>query len=283
MPYCEHCGTYLEEGQHCTCQASQNHSPDPDFVPVQDSQPGAEAPPQGETSQPQNHQAPGPDGQQGSAPSGPPHPPGPTRDSKFAIAVKNLLPYLKAYWRSPAQATQSAVEQRDWLLAVLLCAAQALAAILACASILLHLNQLLGLLFSIPSYFGVGVEISPALAIPYGLLATVLGAGLMMVMLFVLAKLTKSKASFLDVFIACGANTIPVTILLLLAFLLGLISLSLGLGLLVMVIPVSAATGLISVRSLSPDRENGLFWTIYLVGMMLVFLLAWMLFSSILF
>lgn len=273
MPYCEHCGAYLEEGQHCTCQASQNpaSAPNPDHIPPQEPQPEGGSGWQTTTTQ------------TGATPP-PPHQAGPAQPSKFSATLKNALPFLKAYWHSPAQATQSAVGQKDWMLAALLCVVQAVAAILAFVTVFLRLNQLIASIFSFLAFFGGDeLQISPALSIPYGLLATVLGVGLMTVMLFVLTKLMKSESSFLDAFIACGVNTIPVTILLLLAFLVGLVSFGLGLGLLVMVLPVSAATGLISARQLCPDRETGLFWTGYLVGVMLVAGVTWFLFSNLLF
>ncbi len=273
MPYCEHCGAYLEEGQRCTCQASQApaSAPHPDHIPPQEAQPESGA--GGQTTTTQTDTTPPP-----------PHQAAPAQPSKFSAALQNVLPFLKAYWRSPAQATQSAVGQKDWLLAALLCVAQAVAAILAFVAVFLRLNQLIASLFSFLAFFGGDeLQISPALSIPYGLLATVLGVGLMTIMLFVLTKLMKSGVSFLDVFIACGVNTIPITILLLLAFLVGLVSFGLGLWLLAMVLPVFAAVGLIPARLLCPSQGGGKFWGCYLVGIMLVAGITWFIFSSILF
>ena len=176
--------------------------------------------------------------------------------------------------------------QKDWLLAALLFGAQMIAAILATLSILFQIRRALSSLFGLMmGGFGVldDMELSTALSIPYGLLATVLGGALMILMLFALAKLFKSPASFQDAFIACGVNTLPVTALLLVTFLVGLVSLGLGLGLLIMVLPVFAVSGLVPARQLCPDQERGAFQAAYLIGIILVTAITYFLFVAILF
>ncbi len=298
MLYCKHCGAPLEEGQHCLCPAAQAERAtlggafsQEEPQPVPPSQDGSAPEPEA--------QAPNPDaGQEQSAGesqwgsgtttthSGPVSPPSHGPSSQFSHTLKNLLPFLQAYWHSPSQATRSAVAQKDWLLAALLFGAQMIAAILATLSILFQIRRALSSLFGLMmGGFGVldDMELSTALSIPYGLLATVLGGALMILMLFALAKLFKSPASFQDAFIACGVNTLPVTALLLVTFLVGLVSLGLGLGLLIMVLPVFAVSGLVPARQLCPDQERGAFQAAYLIGVILVTAITYFLCVAILF
>ena len=338
MPYCVHCGAYLEEGQRCTCAGAlaeqESAAPaDPEFIPLEQSagapeapdshpqqpapspapdagpqpdqqapqpepdspsapEPDAPSPDPGPASQPGGHTS-GPTWttQSGTTQSGPGPSAQPPRPSPVSIALKNLRPFLKAYWRSPAQATRSAVEQQDWAMALVLSVIQCLAAILAVLSVLIRLNRaiasLFGYLGSLMSYVGMGggysPAVSPALCIPTGLLGAALGIVLMTAMLLGLTLLMKSKTTFPTAFIACGVNTIPVTAVLLLAFLLGLFSIGLGLGLLVMVLPVFAASGLISARQLCPETDSGKFWLCYLAGVILVAAITWFLLSAVMF
>lgn len=311
MLYCKHCGSPLREGQHCLCPAAQaersarggSHAPEAD-QPVPPGQggatPGPEAPGPHPGQGPSSGQAPNPGGGQGeggeapswwsqttathSASGTPGSSPG--QPSPATRIRTELLPFLKAYWHSPAQATRWAVERKDWLPAALLFAAQAVSAILAALSILLQFRRALAsLLGMLMGGFGFldGLELSAALSIPYGLVATVLGGALMGLMLFVLAKLFHFPVTFQAAFIACGVNTLPVTALLVLSFLLGLFSLGLGLGLLVMVLPVFAASGLVAARQLCPGQERGAFLAAYLVGVILVAACTYWLCAAILF
>ncbi|HIT01906.1 MAG TPA: hypothetical protein IAC21_03680 [Candidatus Enterenecus merdae] len=313
MLYCKHCGAPLEEGQHCPCPAAQAERAalggalapeDPQPAPSNQDGPVPEPEAQAPTpdaGQGQNDgQASSPDGGQGQSAGAPQWgsatttthsgpvtpPPGAGQPSRFTLTLKNLLPFLKAYWHNPAQATRSAVGQKDWLLAALLFGAQAVAAILAVLSILLKFRQAISSLFGLMmGGFGLlgDFELSTALSIPYGLVATVLGCALMVLMIFALAKLFKSPASFQAAFIACGVNTLPVTALLLLTFLVGLVSLGMGLGLLAMVLPAFAVSGLIPARQLCPDQERGAFQAAYLIGVILVTAITYFLCVAILF
>ena len=303
-------------------QLSSGSGPDPEFIPLSQEtelsgtgpnagdetpSPSAPAPEEpsgddaGTCAAPDNEPAPSPAPQPGPA-SGPESSPGwqtpdpagpdtytfqsdgpsaPPKPSLVTITLKNLLPFLKAYCRSPVEATRSAVSQADVPMALLLALIQCLAAVLAVAAVLFRINRLL---VPILDFLGLGRRgISPALSIPCGLLACVLGIACMMVLFLALARLMKSQATIRDIFIACGVNTIPVTAVLLLAFLLGLLSLPLGLWLLIMVLPFFAAAGLISAKALCPDLSGGKFWLSYLAGLLLVVGATWFVVSSLLF
>lgn len=232
MPYCIHCGAKLEDGQQCDC-------------------PGAQAARQSE-SQP----APAP--QQFQQPAAP---------SPVASAFQNLLPFLKSYWQNPAQATAAAVAQDDLITPGIFSAVQVLAAILAGVALIHQIDVSLS---ALSFMFGNMLNLSLGYGVLYGLLLSVLGICLMTVMIFGLSKLMHGSAGFKAAFIACGINTIPVTILLLLTFLLGLMSLGLGFALLLLVLPVFTIPGVLVARQFCPESDSGKFWTLYIAGCILV-------------
>ena len=231
MPYCIHCGKRLEDGQQCDC-------------------PGAQAARQSET-----------------GPEPAPQPQRPAAPSPAASAFQNLLPFLKSYWHSPTQATASAVEKGDLIIPGVFSAVQVLAAILAGVVLIFKLNSSLS---GFSYLFGSMFKISAGYGVLYGLLLSVLGIGLMTVMIFGLSKLMHGSASFKSAFIACGINTIPVTILLLLAFLLGLLSMSLEIILLMLLLPVFSIPGTRVARQFCPESDSGKFWLLYTAGTALI-------------
>lgn len=256
--FCMHCGSPLEEGQVCSCPAAQAAAHQP-------------------YTQPQQPQAPY------QQPYQPQQPQAPKAPSPVGSAFKNLLPFLKAYLRSPVKATRSAVAQNDIILAVILLCFQLIAAGLVmfsflykiCSTVKDFALSAMGLAGLSGGFFGSGPSISPSffLSLIYGILAAAIAIVIFGVLIFVIAKIVKTNCSIKDVLIACGANSMFVTVLLVVTFLLFFVSFTLGFIFFLLSMLTWICLGIPTVQALGTGTETGKFWISYIV-VVLVALLA---------
>lgn len=249
MPFCPYCGAQLEEGQQCTCPGAQAAA-----NPQPQQQPPQQAPYQQPYQQPQ--QAPYQQPYQQPA-----QPPRPSTPSPVGVAFKNFGPFLKAYWRDPSGATSASIAQNDVILSTILTVIQVLVALFT--GLFLGLRMFGSLL----RYGGGGLVGYSVLA---GFLGAVIGIFLMVLAVFVVAKICGSPASFKAAYIACSVNTIPVTLLLLLGLILGLIYPTLGIIVLMMILPVYTIPGVAVCRQLVPDTKSCKLWLSYVVAVIIV-------------
>lgn len=258
--FCKHCGTQLEEGQLCTCPQAQAEAAQ---QPVQQAQPVP--PPQ--PAQPQY---------------APPQQ-APAAPSPVGAAFKNVLPFFKAYMHSPVNATRTAIAHNDLILAVILLAIQAIAAGLmifsllskVCGAIKSLAFGMLGGYRNSSSLFG-GPNIAPSflMSLIFGVLAAVIAIAIFAVLVFAVAKIMKSACSFKDVIIACGANSLFVTVLLLLSFIFFFLSIRVGIVIFVLAMLAWIAMGVPTAQAVSPNTELGKFWISFIIAVLISLLLG---------
>lgn len=263
--FCKYCGTQLEDGQVCSCPQAQFDAaqPQPQAAPQSESVPQPESAPQ-------------------AAPQAPAAP------SPIGAAFKNLLPFCKAYLRSPAEATRAAIAQKDLVLPIILLVIQVIAAGLVvfsflskvCSSIEDIIFKAMGLssLLSGSSLFGglSGPSISASfiLCLIFGILAAAIAIVLFVVLIFAVAKIMRSTCSIRDVLIACGANSLLVTVLLLLTFILFFASIKVGLILFIISMLAWIITGVITAQAVTPGTEQGKFWLLYIAAVLIALLIG---------
>lgn len=259
--FCKYCGAQLEEGQTCTCPQAQAEA-------AQQAAPQQTAPQQ---AAPQQQYAPQ------AAPAAP---------SPVGAAFKNLVPFLKAYVASPVNATRAAVGQNDLILSIILLAIQAIVSGLVlfsflakvCGTVKDLVITVMGLTggFSGGSLFGTGpsIDASFLMCLIYGILIAVVAIVIFALLVFAVAKIMKSNCTFKTALIACGANSLFVTALLVLTFLLFFLSIRIGIVLLIAALIAWVATGVISAQAITPATEQGKFWMLYIVAALITLLVA---------
>lgn len=256
MPYCQYCGTKLEDGQSCTCEMSKaaaNQPPQP-----------AQAPPQ-----------------QPAAPAAPP------AESAVSVAFRKLKLYLSSYIANPTQAVRSAMAvEYDPTIPVTLTVIRLLAMGLAIYGLL---NKICKVVFTFITTsilrYGSSADILTAkltASLPKCLFFGALIAGISMLlftgMLYILVRIQHGEAGeamFGDIFKASAVNGVPTTALLLLAFLCSFVSAALC----VFVIALSMLSWIISgVRTaqiVSPNSSTGTFCLLYFIGMVLIVVIGY--------
>lgn len=273
--FCKYCGSPLEEGQACSCPQAQAEAAQSQVQPEVQPQPQPEAQPQPEMQ-----------GQPGAAQTQTAPPQQPAAPSPVGVAFKNLIPFCKAYFRSPGQATRTAIGRKDLILSIILLVIQAIVvglmifAALArvCGLVQNIARQVLGLgsLLGGSSLFGGGLSVSASflLCLIFGILAAVIAIAIFAVLLFALAKIMKSNCTFQDVIVACGANSLFVTALLLLAFLVFFFSFRVGLILFILAMLAWAIMGVITVQTVIPGAEQGKLWMLYIAAVLIALLVG---------
>lgn len=253
--FCKYCGTPLAEGQVCTCPQAQ--------ADASGAQSQFTQPPQQQYGQQQYNQQP-------QAPKGP---------SPVGSAFHNLGPYLKTYFRSPVEATRSAMAQRDLVLPIVLLVIQMIVAGLTIFSVL---NKFVGIMSAPMRYYGSTAKVTaPFLG---SLLAGILAAALAMIvyilLMFAVAKIMGSSCSFQDVLIASGANSLFVTAAFLLSFLVFFVSMQFGFILLLFTLVVWMGMSVPTVQAVVPNSNSGKFWICYVVSMLISLIITYFILSK---
>lgn len=252
MPYCQYCGTKLEDGQACTCEMSQaaaSQEPQP-----QPQQPAAQAAP------------------------------APRAESQASILFKKVKRHLSDYFSDPAQATRSVMEEEySVALPVALGVIRLLVMGLAIYGLLRKICQdaLSIITMSVLRYSSTAGILTASLtaSLPqcliFGAMIAAVGMLLFMVMVFALVKIQHGIATFADVFKASAANGVPTTMLLLLAFLASFISTTFCLIFFALAMLSWIISGVITAQLLCPNNSSGSFWLLYFVGVVLILVVGY--------
>ncbi len=248
MPYCQFCGTKLEEGQACTCEMSQAAT-----------QHGVQ-----QSAAEQAAQQPAP--QQSAA------------KSQASSFLKDLKTYLTSYVIDPEKAVRSVVDANDLSLPVALTVIRLLAMGLAiygllrkiCDSAFSYITNTLMRYESASDVMTADLSVSLPKCLLYGALIALAGMALFILMAFILVKLRHGSATFAGVFKASAANGILTTALLLLSFLFSFFSVKFCFVFMALAVLSWFICGALTLRVVSPNNGAGMLWLLYFVGVALV-------------
>ncbi len=247
MPYCQHCGAKLEDGQTCTCEMAQAAASQ-------------------QSPQPEQPQQIGP-------------PTAPSVESPVSVVFKKFKQYIVSYVANPGQAVRSVMdEEYDFTLPIVLSVVRLLAMGLAIYGLL---NKICKVVFtfmttSILRYSNSAEVLTASLtaSLPkclfFGALIALIGMLLFLAMLYALVKIQHGEATFSDIFKASAANGVPTSALLLLSFLFSFVSpvpsiLFISLAMLSWII-----SGVRTAQIVSPNNSTGTFCLLYFVGVVLI-------------
>lgn len=254
MPYCQHCGKKLEEGQTCTCELAQA---------------AAEQPPQVEQAPPQQATA-------STAPAA---------ENPVSIVLKKFKRYIASYISNPTQAVRSVMaEEYDFTLPIVLSVVRLLVMGLAIYGLL---NKICKVMFSYitTSFLRYGnstalLTASLTASLPkcliFGALIAVIGMLLFLAMLYALVKIQQGEASFSEIFKASAANGVPTSALLLLSFLFSFISPTPAMVLIGLAMLCWIISGVRTAQIVSPNNSTGTFALLYFVGVALVIVVGYL-------
>lgn len=187
--FCTYCGKPLPENGQCDCEASK--------AAAQQQPQQAPAQPQQAPAQPISENV---------------------YVKKTKTAVNQSVPFVKEYWKEPMNATLRVLRDKNMALAIVMMVVNAIVTgllLFTCYSKIAGVFK---------DALGSGVDIS----VPFfshlflGIVIAVVAMALSAVALFALLKICKVDANFTYVVIAVGVNTVPCTVCLVLALLLGL-------------------------------------------------------------
>lgn len=236
MPYCQYCGTKLEDGQICTCEMAKAAA----------------------VSQPE--QAPAPAAPASAAPPA---------ESRVSIVFKKLKKYIASYFSNPTQAVSSVLtEEHDFSLPIVLTVIRLLAFGLAIYGLL---NKLCKIMFdfvttAILRYGNASNALAASLTVSlprsliFGALIAAICMLLFIAMLYALVRIQHGKIAFSDSFRASAANGVPTSALLLLSFLLSFISPSLSIACIALAMLAWIISGVRTAQIISPNSSAGTFW-----------------------
>lgn len=184
--------------------------------------------------------------------------------SPASAALGGLVGFLKAYFRSPVQATRDTLAKKDPVTPLILLGIQLVACILMAFGPCAKLSAMSYGYLNIPfQLWFVGGLVGGAICI-----ALFLG------LLFGGAKLLKSTCTFQDVVMVCGSHSVFVSIVMLASFVCFLISINLGAWLFFLSLILWVALGVDSFRALVPEMESGKSWLVYLGVVAVTLILA---------
>lgn len=252
MPYCQHCGAKLEDGQTCTCEMSQTAA---NQQPHQPEQPQQIAPPTA-----------------------------PPAESPVSVVFKKFKWYIASYVANPEQTVRSVVaEEYDFTLPIVLSVVRLLAMGLAIYGLLSKICKVVFTFMttSILRYSSSAEILTASLtaSLPkclfFGALIALIGMLLFLAMLYALVKIQHGDATFSEIFKASAANGIPTSALLLLSFLLSFISpvpsiLFIALAMLSWII-----SGVRTAQIVSSNNSTGAFCLLYFVGVVLIIVIGY--------
>lgn len=253
MPYCQHCGKKLEDGEICTCetaQAAANQAPQPEQPPIQQDQ-----------------------AQQTEAQAAP------RTESQVSVIFKKLKLYLSSYISNPAQAIRSAMEDKnDFTLPVVLTAIRLLAMGLALYGLLRKIcdNAFTAITTAAVRYGSASNLLTASLTaslfqcLIWGILISVIMMFLIILFMFIIVKIRHGEVTFMDIFRANALNGVLPSALLLLAFLFSFGSATACIVLTALSVLAGIICGVLTLHLVCPDSSSGAVWLMYFVGIALV-------------
>lgn len=248
MPYCQYCGTKLDDGQTCTCEMSQGVATTPSIQSVQSAS------------------------QQQSAPASP---------RRLTLILRGFKAYLAAYIKNPIQAVRSEVESTCMSTSVILVAVRIIAMGLVVYGLLSKPCDEATTLFKgalKEAVNGIGwAKISTAgISVPLGqslisgALIAVVGMLMFVVMLFVLVKVQKGDMSIAKVFKANSVNGVLTSLFLVFAYVSSFFSVAFCIVFLALAMLSWMICGVLAASVVSPKKDSGTLWILYFIGIVLV-------------
>lgn len=251
MPYCQFCGTFLEEGQTCACTMTQV----PPIQPSQNSQ---------VTGQQMFNQT------------------MPNIQNQVMMLLNDVKAYLKDYVANPVMTVQSELNTNSmrlpvfWLLIKMLAMGLVIYGLLKkiCdSSVSIISNSLMYYDWefdvSIPE---ITVSVMPCLL--YGALIAAVGTLLFVVMAFALVKMQHGTITMMQVLKVNASNGILSSALLMIAFLLSFVSIKFCLAFMVLSVLAWIISGVLTIFVVSPNGRSGVLWLMYLVGVVIVIVMG---------
>lgn len=254
MPYCQYCGTKLEDGQTCTCEMARTAANQQPYQPAQ-------TPPQQEASQ--------------AAPS---------VKSRVAIGFEKFETYIASYISNPTQAVTSVLaEKSDFTLPIILTVIRMLAMGLAIYGLLSKLCKIMftAITTSILRYgdstsiLTASLTASLSKSLIFGALIGAVCMLLFIAMLYALVKIQHGQITLSDSYKASAANGVPTSTLLLLSFLLSFISPGLSIACIALAMLAWIISGVRTAQIMSPNSSTGTFSLLYFVGVVLIIIAAY--------
>lgn len=263
MPYCQFCGTKLEEGQTCTCEMAKAAGAGSAGQQI----PYEQALPQSQT-----------------GPAAPQAAPIPSVPKLQAPAVlKNLQSYLAMYIANPAQAVRSVMETESLAFPVVLSVIRLLAVGLAiygllrkvCANALSLVKTSLMGYGSASEILTAKISASLSKCLIYGALAGIIGMAVFIIITFAIVKIRHEETSLTDIFKASAANGVFTSALLLLSFLLSFVSVALAVAFAAFAMFSWMICGVLTIQLVCPNSSSGMFWLTYFVGVVVIFVVGY--------
>ncbi len=280
MPYCQFCGSKLEDGQTCTCELAQADAsssaqePQVEQPATAQQQPTAAQQPQAE--QPAAAQQ--PPTQSPAAAQQPPVRSPSAAKNQAATILKRLHEYLGTYISYPEQAVRSVLDTDDLVLPIVLSVVRLLAMGLAiygllrkaCENVLSTITTTLLSYDNTSNILTASLNASLPAGLLYGALIAAVGMALFIFMIYVVVRLQRGGPSSAGLFKASAANGILTSILLLLSFLLSFISVKFCVIFIALAMLSWIICGALTLRVVSPNSSSGGAWLLYFVGVILI-------------
>lgn len=259
MKYCRFCGKALQDEDVCDCAPSQAAARQEWMAAQQRGQ--QQQPPVSPQRPPvYNRQRTG--AQFGAAEA----------QQKAKAAAQGLAGYLKAYFASPA----AAVRQGDRLVSILLTVIRVLSMGLVIFGVL---NKICGMSGSaVGRYLKISAPFFGSLL--YGALIAVIGMGLYILAIFVVAKIHESNLSLAAAWQYSANNGVLTTALLLLGFLLSFLSIRAALACILLALLSSLLFSVLTAQFVCGGNRSGLFWLAFFAGIAIALFLCYKLFPT---
>lgn len=251
MSYCQYCGTKLEDGQTCTCEATKGATNPQPALSHQNTQAEQQSSPVQTTTATPN---------------------------RASVFLKNVKAYLRAYIANPFEAVRTETDKNSMSVPIILTVVRLLAMGLAiygllskiCEKILTAFNTVARRSMWIEPFDAVSVSIPLEECLLSGALMAAVGMILFIAMLFLLVKVQRGNATLGTTFKASTYNGVLTTSLLLLAFVLSFVSIKVCIVFIAITALSWIICGVLTAFVVSSHKTSGIFWLLYIVGVVLV-------------
>ena len=236
--FCQFCGKQLQDGEVCTCTVNQE---------VEKEQPN--------------------------------------QNKGVSELIKKVKEYVSLYIKSPFLATDHILTQNDMNFALLLTAVFSVCVGLSWWG--LFNSAASGLLEKVKalmkeiSYWNKSLDLESLIAIDFttfmlwGIICALICTVLFVLMVFAVVRIADGTADLKKTYMGCAANSVGITVLFAVSFLMSFVSLT---GAVVIFAIASLAwivVGIIPATRLSCKSNEGKFWALYFIGVVLVVVIAW--------
>ena len=281
--FCKYCGKALQDGEICSCPQAQAEAAQ-QFQGQQQPPQGFQQPPQGYQPPPQGYQPPPQGYQPPQQPAGP---------SPFVTGLQRIPSFLGNYFKAPVSAVQSLVNSRDVVVAgVLLCVQVLLCGLLMFSGLKSMVDSVSGsdrsdlgtMILAGVALFNDNLkkdEASFGMSFLMGILVAIICIAVYVAVIFAVAKIAGSRASFTDALVAAGGHSFCVTVLMLLSFITFFMMFEIGAVLLVAAMLFWIVLTGPAVQSIAPPNatKEGSLWICLTLGLVITVVFCGWIFS----